>query len=1150
MSKHWKSCLFLLLTVSLQVLTMPHLAAQSTADPKNTDMTGKLNRLYCEAAGGCDEYIQNVSVGSINNTSGCEGYSDFTSLVDTMSLGGSSPINITIGDGWAEDSGAVWIDWDQNQTFDPDEMVLFGSGAGPYSGSVVVPVDAVLGETRMRVRLVYNQIPEPCDSGSYGEVEDYTINVTGLPPVITNCPGSYTESYCAVLTHDLDADDFGDPVTWSVNYGSINPVTGEWSFQPIWLGTFDIEITAENSAGTDLCEFEVDLLNQPPVFVSGCYEIVQATPGVFLYHQFDAIDPDDCDNLIYSLQSVAPTPDGTIDINTTTGLLAFEPTEADTGISFTVIVEVTDNQYDSADCDLTIDVISQDLPGDKCSDPIVIDSLPFFYTGSFEGYSDDVYPDSGVCSDDPNFGLGRDIFFEYTSAEAESLLIVVTPIDTSDIDLAILEQCDPPLCLNVSDSGGPGEDEWVIVPFSPASKRKFQVIETGHMSVLVFKIMVVKYCECDTILRPRELAVSTGVFSNNADSDFLESGLMESIPSLKQVPRWIRETCRFWYHFGRGKTALQLQKPGLKRKPIGIVSVRNLNPKARSKLKPSCGWVMVKVSGSYTVVPTEGQDCDVHCSMKLFNIGYEMSASQITGGVGITEAKLGIDIAINPFNQIYYTFPMTNPLDGSFFCPGEYCKSKSVTSMKGPVDMKELNWNVPYPLALTFYASGNTCGIGRFKAILKRLDLKIECFSKKPRWGAQDYSVEYDFTDVEFLSGYPGESREVSLPTGFGSRLVDTDSSYALDCLSYSTLPAFGSRLFHTGRINDPAYMDTVDLSLYYPLDSSALFTVSGNSADTFPTSNVLTAPSDIAFDTLGSFGNNLFVAMAEDSDSNGTPVAGSGAILSVDSYGNVDTLTGGLDSPVGLAFTSDIILGDNLYVIENGTGEITVIDPGGSASTFATGLKWPLDVAVSTGSYGNYLYVAEYDTTEIDGNHPANSGKIVRIDLSGVRNTFADALQAPNDLAFGPGGIFGTDLYVLLDNEYNDSTAYEPGTGKIVKIDPFGTVTDFATNLDAPRYLTFDPAGALYVIVSGGILKIAIYNCGDANGDETTNISDAVHIINYVFVGGDPPVSLEAGDVNCDGTCNVSDAVWIINYVFVGGNVPCDTNGDTVPDC
>jgi Peptidase family C25/Propeptide_C25/Dockerin type I domain len=73
---------------------------------------------------------------------------------------------------------------------------------------------------------------------------------------------------------------------------------------------------------------------------------------------------------------------------------------------------------------------------------------------------------------------------------------------------------------------------------------------------------------------------------------------------------------------------------------------------------------------------------------------------------------------------------------------------------------------------------------------------------------------------------------------------------------------------------------------------------------------------------------------------------------------------------------------------------------------------------------------------------------------------------------------------------------------------------------------------------------------CGDANSDETVNVSDAVHIINYVFVGGNPPDPMEAGDTNCDSTCNVSDALWIINYVFVGGHDPCDTDGDFVPDC
>ncbi|NIS16252.1 MAG: hypothetical protein GWN14_25840 [candidate division Zixibacteria bacterium] len=82
------------------------------------------------------------------------------------------------------------------------------------------------------------------------------------------------------------------------------------------------------------------------------------------------------------------------------------------------------------------------------------------------------------------------------------------------------------------------------------------------------------------------------------------------------------------------------------------------------------------------------------------------------------------------------------------------------------------------------------------------------------------------------------------------------------------------------------------------------------------------------------------------------------------------------------------------------------------------------------------------------------------------------------------------------------------------------------------------------------GIGDVCEYTCGDANADEMVNVSDAVMIINYVFVGGEAPDPIEAGDADCSGSVNVSDAVLIINFVFIGGNNPCDTSGDGQPDC
>jgi hypothetical protein len=75
-------------------------------------------------------------------------------------------------------------------------------------------------------------------------------------------------------------------------------------------------------------------------------------------------------------------------------------------------------------------------------------------------------------------------------------------------------------------------------------------------------------------------------------------------------------------------------------------------------------------------------------------------------------------------------------------------------------------------------------------------------------------------------------------------------------------------------------------------------------------------------------------------------------------------------------------------------------------------------------------------------------------------------------------------------------------------------------------------------------------YICGDADGNDMVNISDAVYLIEYIFGGGPPPEPLLSGDVDCNQTVNISDAVYLISYIFSSGPAPCDPDGDGWTDC
>jgi len=125
------------------------------------------------------------------NTGKPSGYSDFTDIITDLNINSDYEFTVNANsDGPYQITTYVWIDWNQNCSFDDaGEQYDLGTSANlfnqPTSGSPLlfsVPSSAVLGNMTMRVTTEYtgdeaNNFPLSCENDHDAEVEDYTINV-------------------------------------------------------------------------------------------------------------------------------------------------------------------------------------------------------------------------------------------------------------------------------------------------------------------------------------------------------------------------------------------------------------------------------------------------------------------------------------------------------------------------------------------------------------------------------------------------------------------------------------------------------------------------------------------------------------------------------------------------------------------------------------------------------------------------------------------------------------------------------------------------------------------------------------------------------------------------------------------------------------
>jgi hypothetical protein len=219
----------------------------------------------CGSSDRIDKVTFGVLVNPASGNSGCTnnnglGYNQYLSglPVPNLGVGGTYPISVLVGPGGTEHV-KIFIDLNQDgDFFDAGEETYIGSGNGvTINGNVTIPAGALTGQTRMRVRVVFNTSTfGPCTSHSFGEAEDYLVNIVAPPSCLagpnspangsTSCPGATTLSWPAEP----------DATSYDVYFGNspnpplvANTAGTSYNAGALGLGTYYWKIVPKNAAG-------------------------------------------------------------------------------------------------------------------------------------------------------------------------------------------------------------------------------------------------------------------------------------------------------------------------------------------------------------------------------------------------------------------------------------------------------------------------------------------------------------------------------------------------------------------------------------------------------------------------------------------------------------------------------------------------------------------------------------------------------------------------------------------------------------------------------------------------------------------------------------------------------------------------------------
>jgi Metallo-peptidase family M12/GEVED domain/Secretion system C-terminal sorting domain/Fibronectin type III domain len=151
------------------------------------------------------EWMASAQIGNINNVSGNnDGYGNYDYL--TLNTGIQDSVSISLMPGYASstynENFRIYIDYNKDgDYYDNNEMVFEGSGNNTaVTGAFQIPINdadgnSSAGNTTMRVVMKYGSAGQPCGMNSFGETEDYSVNIAGTCPTNPNSAYEWIESF-------------------------------------------------------------------------------------------------------------------------------------------------------------------------------------------------------------------------------------------------------------------------------------------------------------------------------------------------------------------------------------------------------------------------------------------------------------------------------------------------------------------------------------------------------------------------------------------------------------------------------------------------------------------------------------------------------------------------------------------------------------------------------------------------------------------------------------------------------------------------------------------------------------------------------------------------------------------------------------------